>query len=414
MIRLVLIVALAWTGLMCGTVAAQDSGRLTGHVTYAARMALPEGAELLVRLRAPDRAVLAETRIATAGRQVPIPFAIARPHAERATLRAGIAAQGRILWLSAPITITPATPADLGEVVLSRHQPLGYASAFRCGPRQLRLGVVDDGAVLAAGGRRWTLRAISGGTGQRYVAAADPATRVDISGTSARVTLAGEVLPDCRMVFPVGDAAYAARGNEPFWSVTLTGGDMILSRPGAAEVTLRVRDTALTDTGDIVLRAGGAAGDDRATLVRRAELCRDSMTGMPHPETVTLTVEDDTHTGCGGDPRHLLTGGPWQVQRIDGRAVIDSADATLTFGREGSYHGSGSCNRYRGQYELTGEGLSLGAAAGTMMACAEPVMAQKRRFLDALPEVTRFDLTDQGALVLLAGDTARIIATPGR
>jgi heat shock protein HslJ/uncharacterized lipoprotein YbaY len=403
MSRLGLIVALAWTGLMCGTVVAQDSGRLTGHVTYAARMALPEGAELLVRLRAPDRAVLAETRIATAGRQVPIPFAIARPDADRATLRAGIAAQGRILWLSAPITITRATPADLGEVVLSRHQPLGYASAFRCGPRLLRLGVVDDGAVLDAGGRRWTLRAVSGGAGQRYFAATDPATRVDIAGTSARVTLAGEVLPDCRMVFPVGDAPYASRGNEPFWSVTLTGGDMTVSRPGAGEVTLRVRDTGLTDTGNIVLQAD----DGRVTVIRRAELCRDSMTGMPHPETVTLSVENDTFTGCGGDPRHLLTGGPWQVQRIDGREGIDSADATLTFGPAGAYHGSGSCNRYRGQYELTGEGLSFGAAAGT-------VMAQERRFLDALPAVTRFDLTDQGALLLLEGDTARIIATPVR
>ena len=182
---------------------------------------------------------------------------------------------------------------------------------------------------------------------------------------------------------------------------------MILSRPGAAEATLRVRDTELTDTGDIILHAG----DDRVTVIRRAGLCRDSMTGMPHPETVTLTVDNDTFTGCGGDPRHLLTGGPWQVRRIDGTDVIDSADATLTFGPEVGYHGSGSCNRYRGKYDLTGGGLSFGAAAGTMMACADAVMAQERRFLDALPAVTRFDLTDEGALVLLEGDTARIIAT---
>jgi heat shock protein HslJ len=223
----------------------------------------------------------------------------------------------------------------------------------------------------------------------------------------------GPTVPD-RGSVATGAVPYRAGGNEPFWSVTLTGGDVILSRPGAADVTLRLRDTGLTDAGDIVLRAGGAAGADRVTVVRRAELCRDSMTGMPHPETVVLTVENDTYTGCGGDPRDLLTGGTWQVQRIDGREVLDSADATLTFGREGAYHGSGSCNRYRGQYELTGEGLSFGAAAGTMMACAEHIMAQERRFLDALPAVTRFDLTDAGALVLLEGDTARVVATPMR
>jgi heat shock protein HslJ len=222
----------------------------------------------------------------------------------------------------------------------------------------------------------------------------------------------GPTVPD-RGSVATGAVSYRAGGNEPFWSVALTGGDMTLARPGAADVTLRLRDTGLTDTGDFVLRAGRAAGD-RVTLVRRADLCRDSMTGMPHPETVALTVENDTYTGCGGDPRHLLTGGPWQVQRIDGRDVIDSAQATLTFGPEGGYHGTGSCNRYRGQYDLTGEGLSFGAAAGTMMACAEHIMAQERRFLDALRAVTRFDLTDAGALVLLEGDTARIVATPIR
>lgn len=223
----------------------------------------------------------------------------------------------------------------------------------------------------------------------------------------------GPTVPDRRIV-ATGEVSYRAGGNEPFWSVTLTGGDMILSRLGAADVTLRLHDTGLTDTGDIVLRAGGAAGDDTVTLIRRADLCRDSMTGMPHPEIVALTVENETYTGCGGDPRHLLTGWPWQVQRIDGRDVIDSAQATLTFGPEGAYQGSGSCNRYRGQYDLTGEGVSFGAAASTMMARADPVMARERRFLDALPTVTRFDLTDAGALVLLEGDTARIIATPMR
>ena len=122
MVRLVLIAALAWTGLMCGTVAAQDSGRLTGHVTYADRMALPEGAELLVRLRAPDRAVLAETRIASAGRQVPISFAIARPDAGPGDVAGRDRGARPHPLAKCAEAVTPATPADLGEVVLSRHQ----------------------------------------------------------------------------------------------------------------------------------------------------------------------------------------------------------------------------------------------------------------------------------------------------
>jgi heat shock protein HslJ len=69
-------------------------------------------------------------------------------------------------------------------------------------------------------------------------------------------------------------------------------------------------------------------------------------------------------------------------------------------GGSGRVFGSGSCNRYSGNAELSGETLSFSAIGSTMMACPEAIMAQERRFFDALGAVTGFEINDTGALLL--------------
>ena len=53
-------------------------------------------------------------------------------------------------------------------------------------------------------------------------------------------------------------------------------------------------------------------------------ICRDSMTGMPYPETVTVETREQTLRGCGGAPIELLTGREWVVEDISGEGRIDS------------------------------------------------------------------------------------------
>ena len=45
-----------------------------------------------------------------------------------------------------------------------------------------------------------------------------------------------------------------------------------------------------------------------------------------------------------------------------------------------------------------------------MMACDPALMAQERRFLDALAAVRRFEIAPDGALVLVADDGPRLLA----
>lgn len=395
-----LLVSLA--ALLLATAAvAQDTRTLTGEVTYRDRMALAPEAMLMVEVTAPDLSVLAEARIPTEGRQVPIPFAVEMPRDVGGRLRAGLAMGGRIIWLSDAVEVGPETSDDLGEIMLQRHQPMGFASAFRCGDRVIRVGLAGDAAVMDTGAERLVLRPVPAASGARYEAEGDPGTSFWNQGDSARVTLAGEELPECRMTFPMDGTPYRASGNEPFWSLTLEAGEMTLTRLGMDDLTMPVTESSLTDAGDILVIAADPERALRTVILRRPTLCRDSMTGMPRPETVEVSMGDETITGCGGDPWSLLTGRTWVVEDIGGAGVIDTARATMAFdAASGRVYGSGSCNRYNGAVTLTGEGLSFGAIASTMMACPEAIMAQEQRLFGALEEVIGFDIDDTGALVL--------------
>src|SRR5690606_41593790 len=78
---------------------------------------------------------------------------------------------------------------------------------------------------------------------------------------------------------------------------------------------------------------------------------------------------------------------------------------------DGALSGSGGCNRYRASYEVTGEGIRIGPAAATRIACPEPeTNAQEMHFFDVLERVDRFDIAEDGSLVLYAFDEPVIVA----
>ena len=153
-----------------------------------------------------------------------------------------------------------------------------------------------------------------------------------------------------------------------------------------------------------VTRFRAADGEHRLALDVARRKCNDSMSGMPHPYVAAAEFDDRVLTGCGGEPVDLLAGREWVVEDLDGGGIIDRSRVTLVFdAAERRIHGRASCNSYNGGFVLTGEGLSFGDVAATMMACPEALMNQERRFFRILGGVSRFDLDATGAL-LLAGD----------
>lgn len=389
---------------------AQGYRSLSGSVTYLDRMGLAPEAVLLIEVLGPDLSPLVEARIPTGGQQVPIPFALEIPDGAEGILRAGLAMGGQVVWLGGPLAIEAGGPDDLGAIILSRHTPMGFFADYRCGDAEVRVGFTGAALVMEALGARRLLHPVPAASGARYEALDDPATFFWSKSDGALVSLGGAEMPDCQLILPRHETPWRGGGNEPFWSVRIDAGAMTLSRLGMEDLILRLEDPLMSDAGDVLVIATDPDHALRTVLTRRPAICRDSMTGMPHPETIELSMGDHSLSGCGGDPARLLVGPDWLVEDIGGASVPEGADLTLGFGTDGRVAGSGGCNRWFASFDLTGEVLGIGPPGATMMACAPPVMDQERRFFDALAKATGFDIGADGALILLGSDGALITA----
>ncbi len=394
--------------------AAEDRLTVRGSLTSRERIALPPEALAVVELReGTDGPVLAESRQPLAGRQVPVSFELTVPRpalgAGAHAVRGAILIGGQPAWVSEPKFIAAgAGPIDVGPLQLARHQPLAFASTLRCGDRSARFGIGKrdgkDVPQLDAGGRRYDLKEVVSASGARYEAIDDPRTTVWNKGDRATVVVAGEPWPECTLE-PVGPPPFRARGNEPFWSLELSDRGL---RFTTHDSKLEGPAPAMQASAGVRRYTGTLQGKAIAITVT-AGRCNDTMTGMPHPARVEFEFDGRTWRGCGGEPVQMLLG-EWVVADIGGGRPVEGSRATLAFGDDGRLSGSGSCNRYTTSYKLTGEGLTVGQAASTMMACEPPLMEQERRFLDILQHVQRFDIGGAGELVLIDGTGRKITA----
>jgi heat shock protein HslJ len=203
-------------------------------------------------------------------------------------------------------------------------------------------------------------------------------------------------------------APLRATGNEPFWRVDLGESAVVLTTPdGEVRAGAPVLDTTFED-GSVLYVAKGEGGEIAVKVVDR--LCTDTMTGMPHPQSVQVWSGGQELRGCGGEPATLLQGGEWTVDEFGGQAPVKDSKITLNFGADGSLSGSTSCNRLATTYTLSGEGLAIAQGAGTMMACDAPVMEQEKAILELLAGVNSFGVADDGALLLKTADGKTIRA----
>ena len=206
---------------------------------------------------------------------------------------------------------------------------------------------------------------------------------------------------------PGAQQTFRARGNEPGWRLDVEGGRMTFVTQDGRR--LQTPTPAAQRTDAFTRYATRSEGVDLTVTIfdRR---CKDTMSGMPYPNAVEVVYGDRKLAGCGGDPAALLQGPEWIVEDIAGKGVVDGSRATLNFGADGRLAGRSSCNGYFAKYTLTGEGLAISQAGGTMMACAPALMSEEGLFLELLRNVRRFDLGADGALVLRTDDGRTITA----
>ena len=104
----------------------------------------------------------------------------------------------------------------------------------------------------------------------------------------------------------------------------------------------------------------------------------------------------------------------WLLVSMAGQAVIPGSQITADF-NNGQVAGISGCNNYTAPYEMNDANLTIGEAATTRMACAEPqgVMEQETQYLSLLGSVASFriegsqmSLLDGGGQVVLVYEAA--------
>ena len=358
----------------------------------------------------PGAAVLAFVLVAACAPPSTDPAADAGVRMQQTTITGSLTYRERVALLPgsvARVTLSDVSRADAAAPVIAE-------SSIELGDRQVP---VPFEFSLPAGdletGRQYAIRGEIHDPDGRLAWTTDTANPIDAAETS--IDLGTLVLvrarPDAEVVVPDETAEppeLTARGNEPGWLLTIAAGQMTLKwnygeneavvpRPGPTVSGGTRSYVSVTEEHDLRIDAA-------------ARVCRDSMSGMPYPNEVTVTLDGETLTGCGGSPASLLQGAEWVVEDIAGKGIVDRSRATLNFGEDGTVSGRASCNTYGATWTLSGESLTVSRGRATLMACSPALDNQEREFLRVLESANRFDITDDGTLMIHAASGETITA----
>lgn len=111
----------------------------------------------------------------------------------------------------------------------------------------------------------------------------------------------------------------------------------------------------------------------------------------------------------------LLTGTTWTLTQLQqgGQTVTPTGTERPTLRLDGrTASGSTGCNTYRGAYASRGDVLRFGPLATTRRACAEPALRLETLYVNALRQVTGYQLSGQ-TLTLFAGPRDRLTFRAG-
>lgn len=414
----VILTVLVLLGLAGCQAAPQGQSLLVqGALFYPERIALPPDSVARVtvtRFDVTGEQEVAAQEIPLQGRQVPIPFSMAATvfpgEAAAYEVRGSVTLGAEPFRITRPVLLDPAAgTVDLGMLRLLPVEQVALGTHYLCGTEELLFSAEGETGRLFIHGRVVDLVLARAASGVLYRALGDDTTFIHGKGPEALVEIEGRRLPTCRRAEPP-TAPFRARGQEPPWTVSLRAGEVEVLLGYEQQRTVLPLLSATTE--GRVTRFRAASPGHRLAMDVAQRKCNDSMSGMPHPYVVAVEFDDRVFTGCGGEPIDLLAGREWVIEDIAGGGIIDRSRVTMVFDAEARrVSGLASCNRYTGGFVLTGEGLSFGNVAGTMMACPEALMRQERKFFQVLEGVNRFDLDGTGAL-LLSGENGTLKAYP--
>jgi heat shock protein HslJ/uncharacterized membrane protein len=211
----------------------------------------------------------------------------------------------------------------------------------------------------------------------------------------------------CVLASAAVDGEFYARGHEPGWGIRKADTGITFSAMDGRIVTVA---PPRPDGGELYRSTTEAKP---FVLLIADKVCTDTMSGTPYPKSVNVEIGAEKFAGCGGDPAGLLQR-EWTVGKIGGKPAAKEPKVSLHFGTAAQFSGSASCNRFFGPYTVGAEGLTISELGSSMMMCEQPFMDQESQFLGILRETRRFEIGQDGSLILHAKDGRSIVASRDR
>lgn len=191
-----------------------------------------------------------------------------------------------------------------------------------------------------------------------------------------------------------------------------------VSRADAPAVTLAAQRFALSGVpAQFNLTYDDTLIQDRHRYVVRASISQEQnllfTTDTAHPvltdgagSTADLTL---VQVQVQANDAALLDDTQWMAAVLNGAPIETERRPEVSFAQGGAFSGTGGCNRFNGQAEISGNRIEFpDNMAATLMACPPPLDEVERQFLKTLQSVTTF--ARQGdALALLDAEGEPVI-----
>jgi heat shock protein HslJ len=203
-------------------------------------------------------------------------------------------------------------------------------------------------------------------------------------------------LPDAADAGPI---LYKAVGTEPGWSLTVYAARMDYAGDyGQVNIA--------EPTPPSFRPAQGSYRSGKLQVTISPGPCSDGMSDLTYRQTVRVTADGRTVSGCGGGTiaANTLAGTNWSVVAVNGKPAPGGADYYLQFGDK-SLSAKFGCNGMGGQYRLNGDHLTVGNLEQTLIGCPEPSATFEREASVLLRSNMRVEK--------VGGDRLRLVSEAG-
>lgn len=164
--------------------------------------------------------------------------------------------------------------------------------AMRCDSEQVIVVYQDPHAWLSGNGKSYALNRAISASGARYVSPIDERIELWNKGREATITTERGKLPLCQPE-PASNGLFQARGNEPFWNLTIERGSVAWRQiDGNLQIEKLTNVELFNDDLKLLSKT--------LSILITPQTCQDSMSGLLYPNNVSAETQDRMWSGCGG------------------------------------------------------------------------------------------------------------------